>query len=513
MWKFLMKKIGLKIGFVSFFLVLFTSISIISHQGEGHVIATDEATEESQAEQSLEEKLAQILENPILDRSITGISIRRADTGEEIYENDGDVRLHPASSMKILTAAAALEILGPDYTFTTEVLTDGNPRTRVIDGNLYLKGKGDPTLLKSDFDEIAKKLKSQGIVKINGNLIADDSWYDDVRLSQDLNWSDEPFYTGAQVSALTLSPNADYDTGTVIVEVMPGDDVGDEPKVNVEPSTNTVHIVNKATTVAGGESRSISVEREHGTNQIVIEGEMPLDGNMLRSWVSVWEPTLYAADVFKQSLEEQGITFIGRSKVKRGVTPEDAQSIVTHTSMPLKEIIIPFMKLSNNGHGEMLTKEMGQAVHGEGSWDKGLEVIEDVVTDLGVDPTSILLRDGSGMSHKTYIPASELTKILYAIQEKPWFLDFESSLPIAGEPDRFVGGTLRNRLMDEPTKGNVFAKTGSLTSVNTLAGYVQTVDGETLIFAILNNNFISGSMPSIQDEIVTELAKHEFTDE
>src|SRR5690606_19017080 len=132
------------------------------------------------------------------------------------------------------------------------------------------------------------------IMKINGNLIADDSWYDDVRLSQDLNWSDEPFYTGAQVSALNLSPNADYDTGTVIMEVTAADKAGEKAKVNLEPYTNTVNIVNKTETVAAGQSKSISIEREHGSNNIIIKGKMPLDGSMSRSWVSVWEPSYYA---------------------------------------------------------------------------------------------------------------------------------------------------------------------------------------------------------------------------
>src|SRR5699024_3161373 len=138
--------------------------------------------------------------------AITGVSIRSGETGELLYSHFGETRLRPASNMKILTSIAALETLGADHRFTTEVLVDGELDGNVLEGNVYIKGYGDPTLLPEDLDQFAKDLKAYGIQTITGNIFADDSWYDDVRLSQDLNWSDESNYTGTQVSALTLSP-------------------------------------------------------------------------------------------------------------------------------------------------------------------------------------------------------------------------------------------------------------------------------------------------------------------
>src|SRR5699024_5795257 len=157
-----------------------------------------------------------------------------------------------------------------------------------------------PTLMKEDLDAFAKDLKDKGIQKIEGNIVGDDRWYDDVRLSQDLNWSDEPFYTGAQVSALTLSPDEDYDSGTVIVEVNPGDNEGDKADVTITTETDYVNIVNKATTVETGQANTISIERQHGNNDIVIKGDVPLEDDETKSWVSVWEPTGYAVDVFRK---------------------------------------------------------------------------------------------------------------------------------------------------------------------------------------------------------------------
>ncbi|MEN2767002.1 D-alanyl-D-alanine carboxypeptidase/D-alanyl-D-alanine endopeptidase [Ornithinibacillus xuwenensis] len=497
-----------KKGILFFMLAVLVVLPIPVPEKSLSVNASNETTEEH----SLADKLNTILENDLLDGSTTGVSVRNADSGELLYSYYGDHRLHPASNMKILTTVAALEKLGPDYQFTTEVLTDGVIKGNVLKGNLYLKGKGDPTLLETDLAHFADQLKAQGISKIKGNLIGDDTWYDRVRLSQDLNWSDEPFYTGSQVSALTLSPNEDYDAGTVIVEVFPAESVDEKPVVKLTPHTDYVKIENRATTVGTDHSRSISIEREHGSNTIVIEGVIPLEGSKARSWVSIWEPTGYVVDVFKKSLEEKGITFIGKSNLTVGKTPTDATVLTSKKSMTLEDLLIPFMKLSNNGHGETLTKEMGRVVYDEGSWDKGLQVIEDVVTQFGVNGETILLRDGSGMSHKNMIPSNHLSYLLYSVQQEEWYPAFERSLPVAGNSERLVGGTLRYRMNDGPAANNVKAKTGSLTGVSTLSGYVTTKDGQKLTFSIMINNYLGASVSirEIEDAIATALANHEF---
>ncbi|MEC2158265.1 D-alanyl-D-alanine carboxypeptidase/D-alanyl-D-alanine endopeptidase [Virgibacillus halodenitrificans] len=457
----------------------------------------------------LQEKLDAILSKSQLQGTSTGISIRNANDGELLYNHSGEMRLHPASNQKILTAVAALSTLGEDHRFTTQVLTDGKLKGKVLRGNLYLKGKGDPTLLKEDLDHFAKQLKEQGIHKIKGNIVGDDTWFDDVRLATDINWDDESNYTAAQISALTLSPNEDYDSGTVIVQVLPGEKAGDKPKVVLSPQTDYITINNEAKTTAKETSKQISVQRDHGTNTITISGNLPLDSSS-KSWVAVWEPTRYVVDVFKQSLEEQGITMIGNSEAAVGKTPKDAEILTKKDSMPLKELLVPFLKLSNNGHGEILVKEMGQVIKKEGSWDKGLDVVEDVLINNDLAMDTIRLRDGAGMSHKNLLPANQLSKLLFEIQDESWFPEFKNALPVAGEPERLVGGTLRYRLTGDATKGKVHAKTGSLTGVNTLSGYVTNKDGEKLIFSIMMNNYIQGSMPQIQDAIVTALAEHSF---
>lgn len=458
----------------------------------------------------LNEKIDEILTDEQLKGAITGVSIRSGETGELLYSHFGETRLRPASNMKILTSIAALETLGADYRFATEVLVDGDLDGDVLEGNVYIKGYGDPTLLPEDLDQFAKDLKAYGIQTITGNIFADDSWYDDVRLSQDLNWSDESNYTGTQVSALTLSPNREYNAGTVIVEVDPGSTIGQKAEVTITPETDHVNIVNQTETVSRKAGKKISIEREHGTNTINIEGEIPIDGIHSQSWVAVWEPTDYVLDIFKKSLEENGIRLMEDLKMRQKTTPKKATVITQKESMTLAELLIPFMKLSNNGHGEILTKEMGKVVYDEGSWDNGLQVIEEVIAKFEVDTETVLLRDGSGMSHKNMIPANEITQLLYQVQQQSWYPIFENSLPIAGEEDRLIGGTLHYRMTDPHLKGNIKAKTGNLTGVSTLSGYVTAKSGEELIFSILINNYLGHNVTFIEDAIVTLLAEYEF---
>ncbi|MER2090187.1 MAG: D-alanyl-D-alanine carboxypeptidase/D-alanyl-D-alanine-endopeptidase [Sporosarcina sp.] len=455
-------------------------------------------------------EIDEILKDPRLQGATTGVSIRKAESGEIIYSHFGDTRVHPASVMKMLTGVAALETLGEEYRFKTELYMDGKLKDGVLHGNLYLKGKGDPTLTKNELKAFASELKTKGIRSIRGNLYGDDTWYDSVRLSQDLNWSDESYYTGSQISALTLSPNEDYDAGTTIVEVNPAAKPGQAGKVGMVPTNSYMTIINKTETVAKKGKKSITVERQHGSNTLVVSGTIPVNATKTRTWASVWEPTTYTADVFKQTIEQQGITFLESSKVERKKVSKGATLLASNRSMPLKELFIPFMKFSNNGHAEVLVKEMGRAVVGEGSWDKGLAVMEGALADMGVDTRNMLLRDGSGMSHKNLVTANEVSKLLYTAQSKGWHPVFLDSLPLAGNKERFIGGTLRHRMKGTAAAGNVQAKTGALNGVTALSGYVKTADGETLIFSIMVNNYLSDTTTEILDKIAVTLANYQL---
>ena len=477
------------------------AICSLIHSERPHVQATREGI-------GLEQQLNKLIDSESdLKGALSGISIRNATTGEIFYSRIGDTRLKPASNLKLFTAAAALSVLGADYTFSTEVLTDGEVKKKLLDGNLYVKGKGDPTLLKADFDQMAMDLKTLGINSIKGNLIGDDTWYDDIRHSRDMNWSDETYYYGAQISALTASPDEDYDAGTVIVKVSPSEVEGEKPSIILQPATKYVELINHATTVESNGKKEITIERMHGTNTIFVEGTIPKNVRSTREWIAVWEPTLYTLELFKQSLEENGIQING--SLKSAATPINAQILKSYQSQPLSELLIPFMKLSNNVHGEILVKEMGRIVKGEGSWEKGLEVLESELAKFGVQTDTIELRDGSGISHINLVPPNELTSLLFSIQKEAWFDHFLHSLPVSGAPERMIGGTLRNRMLNSPAQWQVKAKTGTIASVSSLSGYVDTRSGERLIFSIILNNLLDHSKGKlIEDKIAVILAEH-----
>jgi D-alanyl-D-alanine carboxypeptidase/D-alanyl-D-alanine-endopeptidase (penicillin-binding protein 4) len=446
-----------------------------------------------------------ILADSRLAGAQAGVVIRDTATGETLYNRNGDRRLVPASNAKLLTSTAALEILGADHRFSTDVVTAGDRRGRVLTGDLYLRGTGDPTILAADYDALAAQVAAAGIREVHGGLVADDTWFDAQRLGSDWAWDDEPYYYAAQVSALTVAPDTDYDAGNVIVDVAPGGSAGAEPAVTMTPPNGYLRIVNRATTVAAGGPADITIEREHGSNTVVVTGTLPVDGATARDWVTVWEPTGYAADVFRRALARHGVRVTGGTTLGRA-TPAAAHPVAAHQSMTLAELMVPFLKLSNNGHAEVLTKSVGRKVSGAGTWSAGLAGISGYAASVGVDTTTLRQADGSGLSRRNLVPPTEFVDLLAAARAEPWFPAWYAALPIAGNPDRFVGGTLRNRMRNTPAANNVHAKTGSLTGVSSLSGYVTDADGHVLAFSIVLNNYLASSVTSIQDQIAIYLA-------
>ena len=458
----------------------------------------------AQADDALSRDLDAIIGSPALDGADVGLVVRRADTGAVVFAREGDRRGQPASNGKLISSAAALEILGPDHRFRTTVAATGRARAGVLAGDLHLRGTGDPTMLAADYDALAAKVAGSGVKLVQGRLIADDTWFDSVRLGTGWAWDDEPYYYNAQISALTVSPDTDYDAGTVIVRVAPGA-AGQPAAVTTDPPTDYVTIANTAVTGPPGSASSVSVERQHGTNVIAVRGSIPAGGAVESEWSTVSEPTGLVTSLFRDALTRHGVQVLGGTGT--GATPADARVLGERLSVPLSQLVVPFMKLSNNMHAEILVKTAGRAVFGEGSWTAGLRAMTAELGEWGVDAAALSLRDGSGLSRMDQVSPDQVAALLLAARREPWFGVWYDSLPVAGKSDRLVGGTLRNRMRGTPAEGNVRAKTGTLTGVSALSGYVTTADGTPLVFAMISNNTLTSAKP-FEDAVAVRLAGH-----
>jgi D-alanyl-D-alanine carboxypeptidase/D-alanyl-D-alanine-endopeptidase (penicillin-binding protein 4) len=323
----------------------------------------------------LASRLDPLLADPRLSNVQVAVVVRDASSGTVLYERNGRARLIPASNQKLLIATAAFATLGPEYRFRTSLLTSGRQQGQTLEGNLYLRGTGDPTMVPQRWNELAAALATQGITRVRGRLIADDTWFDDVRLGPDWSWDDETFAFAAQVSALTVSPDEDFDAGAVIVDLQPGRGPGAPARIMLTPPTRYVRIVNQVITDSAGADSHLSIGRAHGANTIVLTGSLPADASSVRRRISIWEPTGYAADIFRTALEQNGIRVDNPTAF--GSAPLTAREVVALESIPLSELAVPFLKLSNNTIAEILVKTMGRYVYGEGSWRSGMQVVAD----------------------------------------------------------------------------------------------------------------------------------------
>ena len=482
---------------------LATSVAL-GHPAQAAPVTTDPAAGAANisaaAKASLSSKLSSILDDS-RSRKESDVSVLDAETGAVVYSRRSTSANMPASNTKILTAVTAMHVLGPGYRFTTDVVRRGSVTDGVLHGSLYLVGHGDPTSRQSDYKALAKAVRSAGITKITGKIVADGSFFDDQRYNPGWFTSYASSYYAAQTAALTVAPDADYDSGTVIVKVK-GGSRGAKPTLSTTPgiARSYVHLVNSATTTG---STSVSLSRRLGGNSITVRGHVEA-GTKWSGLVTVDKPELYAAAVFREELKRQDIDIDGG--IKLGTTPASKRTRVARdTSMTLAKLLVPFLKLSNNLHAETLTKTMGTLDGHPGNWPDGLARTKAYMKQLGAPMKGISLTDGSGVTRKNRVTPIALTTVLVKVRDEPWWAAFDNGLPIAGVDTHLGGGTLRHRMNGTRAADNAHAKTGSLTGVTALSGYVTGRDGRRYAFSMLSN--YSGATPRpMENELVVALA-------
>lgn len=411
-----------------------------------------------------------------------GIAVQSLSTNDWLYEKEADTKLIPASVSKVFTAFTALKKLKPTAVFSTRVYTTGTLRDGLLTGDVYLRGGGDPSLTSERMWMLVNELKRSGIRTIQGNMVADSSYYDEEK-----NPSSRPKYLrdqayNAPVGALSFNFN------TTTIFVRPAENPGERPVVFTDPENSYIDVVNQATTGGAGSSMTLNVSRTNFVegdlgDTVLLKGSIPSDAKEQRFYRNIVNPALYTLHMFKTFWEARGLKFTGQTK--EGTVPPGAKLVLEFDSMPLWQIIWGMNKFSNNFVADQLLKKVGAEVKGApGSIEKGLATMKEALADIGIRPSDVSISDGSGLTRETRVTARQVVKVLRSAHKDFGMMpEFTASLGIAGED-----GTLRNRMSTDALDGQLRGKTGSIDGVAALAGYVPSSSGELLAFAILFND-------------------------
>ena len=406
----------------------------------------------------------------------------------EIICKTAQKSLSTASVMKLITTVVALEILGPDYTFSTSLAYSGNidPQNGTLNGNLILKGGGDPAFYssffvdhyKDCFENWIKQLKTSGIKKINGDLLIDLSAMDRTSIPGGWVWEDIGNYYGAGVSALSFSDNL-YD-----IHFSSPKAEGKEVTIKTKnPAIEGLILENLVRSSAISGDHTIVYGAPGSTHQY-IEGTIPAGQSDFVVKAAMPNPPVVAGLTFLKKIKENGIQLSG-GVVRLPADDNTKRTLLcTKLSPPLKDLIVPLNKESLNLFAEHLLREIGRKSSGEASITKGIEAFHQFCTDKGINSEGFFPVDGSGLSRSNALTSQTLVETLKYVYDSKQRELFLSALPIAG-----VDGTLRNSFKGTPLEKNVKAKTGSMARVRSIAGILETKNKRTILFAILINNF------------------------
>ena len=411
----------------------------------------------------------------------------------------------PASNQKLVTASAALVRLGADFRFRTTVLARGERRGDTLAGDLLVVGRGDPALSQhvSGGDDIlaslrpwADSLRARGVRTVTGRVAGDGSWFTDAPLGQGWAWDYLDASYAAPVGALQ------FNEGFALLEVAPGGVAGDTARSTLVPTSAPLRLWGAVQTAPRDSNvNTVRVERAPFTDSVTVSGRLSAGRGPLRLEVAVLDPTRYFEAALAQVLREAGIQVLGRSQAAS--TASAPETLFVWQSPPLRDILPPFLKPSQNQIGETLLRAIGGETKGEASVDSGRAAVQEVLQGFGVADDAYVIADGSGLSRYDYVAPETLARVLVGMARRPDFDVFYQALPIAG-----VDGTIASRMRGTAAAGNVHAKTGSISNVRSLSGYVTTADGERLVFVMLANHFTVPRrvVETVQDRVLERLA-------
>lgn len=433
--------------------------------------------------------LLQIIEQSRASDAIWSIQVRDLD-GNLLEDLNGNYIMRPASNFKLISSAAFLHYLGPDYRFKTRLYGNGMQRNDTWEGDLIVIGSGDPTIdgtfysgnAMYVFERWAEALQEKGIKKISGNLLGLDGYFDDVPYPKGWEWDDLTYYYAPEINALSFNRNV------VDLEVRATGRPGTLPEIRWFPyNTSFVEFINEQQTSPPGTSFKESYRRILGTNTILLRSTLP-QGYYETEPLTITAPSSYFLDTFRKHLSTMGIEVQGHVSVNSemyGVPDDQLFLIHEHVSVPLSEIIKEINRESNNFYSEMLLKAMAaETFSTQGTTELGLEKLLDYMEYMKFDTSSISIRDASGMAPATLVKTSDLNQFLVGLSREKYFPYLFESLAVSGH-----NGTLGHRFKSSPVNGKFSGKTGFVSGVRALSGYLNTADSRQLAVTILTNNY------------------------
>lgn len=459
--------------------------------------------------QTVQDFVTQRLQHPVLKGAWWGGTAAYVSTPEqELFSVQADTRLTPASTLKLLTTAAALEAMGPDYRFQTRLYAQKAPAENgILKGNLYLQGGGDPTLgstrvvgaesWQTVVKKWAKSVKDAGITHVEGNLVADISLFEGPCISPKVNWENMGNYYAAPVSPLTINDNA------FKIHFSPEKHHGKEAVVaSTEPTIPGIAIKSFVTTDSKNRKDNAYVYGAPNQTELEIYGTIPTNFTGFTISAALPDPALFAAHALKTELENQGIKVLGTVQTTR-TTPDYASMPLLHTyhSPKLKDIIVIINKRSFNLYADMLLRQLAVHAGKKGSLQNGLEELSRFLKNNHLAETGdTVIYDGSGLSRDNLVTPRTLLKTLAFMTQSPHFSHYYNSL---ATPDDRGDLLLLRRLFTH----RVRVKGGTIDSVKAAAGYVTDKDGQLIAFVLMANNLATKNeaILRIHEDIIKQL--------
>lgn len=438
------------------------------------------AAEGRDAAARLPPPVVRVLERYRIPADSLSVFVQAVDQPRPLIAFHADVARNPASTMKLVTTFAALDMLGPVYEWKTEAWVTGPLRGGTLEGDLVIKGYGDPYLVPEQVWKFVRALRHAGIEHVAGDLVADKSHFD---IAPD----DPGEFDGRPYRAYNAPPDAllvNYQATSFLF--FPDRERG-RVRIVPEPAASTVEVENAVKLVNGACNDrqyriAMDVRDGGGRERIRFSGTYPVSCGSHAITRRVADPATFGLGVFGAMWAEAGGTVAGELRI--GTAPEGARRVHTMHSRPLAELIRSMNKFSNNVMTRQLLLTLGAERFGPpGSLAKGRDAIRAWLRARRLEAPELVLDNGAGLSRDARISSRTLGRLLLLAWRHPYMPEFVSSLAISG-----MDGTLERRFRDEPLGGRVHLKTGSINDVKAMAGYLHTPKGENLVVVTLHNH-------------------------